>query len=64
LLCIPSLSSNAVVLVHGNAGRSQPLTDVSDSRHWPAQNMVLRMLVKIARALGRGVEITFPARRP
>ena len=29
----------------------------------PAQNMTLETLVKIARALGREVEIAFPARR-
>ncbi len=43
------------------AGMSAP--DVSRSENSPAQNMTLGTLVKIARALGRGVAVTFPARR-
>ena len=44
------------------AGMSAP--NISRIETSPAQNMTLETLVKIARALGREVEITFPARRP
>lgn len=44
------------------AGLSAP--NISRIENSPAQNMTLGTLVKIARALGRGVVITFPARRP
>ena len=43
------------------AGMSAP--NISRIENSPAQNMTLGTLVKIARALGRGVEVTFPARR-
>ena len=43
------------------AGMSAP--NVSRIENSPAQNMTLETLVKIARALGRGVDVTFPARR-
>jgi DNA-binding Xre family transcriptional regulator len=43
------------------AGMSAP--NISRIENSPAQNMTLETLVKIARALGRGVEVTFPARR-
>jgi DNA-binding Xre family transcriptional regulator len=43
------------------AGMSAP--NISRIETSPAQNMTLETLVKIARALGRGVEVTFPARR-
>ena len=36
---------------------------ISRIENSPAQNITLETLVKIARALGRGVEVTFPARR-
>jgi DNA-binding Xre family transcriptional regulator len=42
-------------------GMSAP--NISRIENSPAQNMTLETLVKIARALGRGVEIAFPARR-
>ncbi len=42
-------------------GMSAP--NISRIETSPAQNMTLGTLVKIARALGRGVEVTFPARR-
>jgi DNA-binding Xre family transcriptional regulator len=44
------------------AGMSAP--NISRIENSPAQNITLETLVKIARALGRGVEVTFPARRP
>jgi DNA-binding Xre family transcriptional regulator len=44
------------------AGMSAP--NISRIENSSAQNMTLGTLVKIARALGRGVAITFPARRP
>src|SRR5438552_18054177 len=37
--------------------------NISRIENSPAQHMTLETLVKIARALGRGVEVTFPARR-
>ena len=43
------------------AGMSAP--NISRIETSPAQNITLETLVKIARALGRGVEVTFPARR-
>jgi DNA-binding Xre family transcriptional regulator len=43
------------------AGMSAP--NISRIENSPAQNITLETLVKIARALGRGVEVTFPARR-
>jgi DNA-binding Xre family transcriptional regulator len=43
------------------AGMSAP--NISRIENSPAQNMTLETLVKIARALGREVEIAFPARR-
>jgi DNA-binding Xre family transcriptional regulator len=43
------------------AGMSAP--NISRIENSPAQNMTLETLVKIARALGRGVEVNFPARR-
>ena len=43
------------------AGMSAP--NISRIENSPAQNMTLETLVKIARALGRGVDVTFPARR-
>jgi len=43
------------------AGMSAP--NISRIENCPAQNMTLGTLVKIARALGRGVEVVFPARR-
>ena len=43
------------------AGMSAP--NISRIENSPAQNMTLETLVKIARALGRGVEVSFPARR-
>ena len=43
------------------AGMSAP--NISRIETSPAQNMTLESLVKIARALGREVEIAFPARR-
>lgn len=43
------------------AGMSAP--NISRIEKSPAQNMTLETLVKIARALGRGVDVTFPARR-
>jgi len=43
------------------AGMSAP--NISRIENSPAQNLTLGTLVKIARALGRGVEVTFPARR-
>jgi DNA-binding Xre family transcriptional regulator len=43
------------------AGMSAP--NISRIENSPAQNMTLETLVKIARALGRGVEVAFPARR-
>ena len=42
-------------------GMSAP--NISRIENSPAQNMTLETLVKIARALGRGVEVAFPARR-
>ncbi len=42
-------------------GMSAP--NISRIETSPAQNMTLETLVKIARALGREVEIAFPARR-
>ncbi len=42
-------------------GMSAP--NISRIETSPAQNMTLETLVKIARALGRDVEIAFPARR-
>ena len=42
-------------------GMSAP--NISRIENSPAQNITLETLVKIARALGRGVEVTFPARR-
>jgi transcriptional regulator with XRE-family HTH domain len=44
------------------AGMSAP--NISRIETSPSQNMTLETLVKLARALGREVEITFPARRP
>jgi transcriptional regulator with XRE-family HTH domain len=44
------------------AGMSAP--NISRIENSPSQNMTLETLVKLARALGREVEITFPARRP
>ena len=43
------------------AGMSAP--NISRIENSPAQNITLETLVKIARALGRGVEVTFPGRR-
>jgi len=43
------------------AGMSAP--NISRIENSPAQNITLETLVKIARALGRGIEVTFPARR-
>jgi ribosome-binding protein aMBF1 (putative translation factor) len=43
------------------AGMSAP--NISRIENSPAQNMTLETLVKIARALGRGVVVSFPARR-
>jgi len=43
------------------AGMSAP--NISRIENSPAQNMTLETLVKIARAVGRGVEVAFPARR-
>ena len=43
------------------AGMSAP--NISRLENSPAQNITLETLVKIARALGRGVEVTFPARQ-
>ena len=43
------------------AGMSAP--NVSRIENSPAQNMTLETLVKLARALGREVEIAFPERR-
>jgi DNA-binding Xre family transcriptional regulator len=43
------------------AGMSAP--NISRIENSPAQNITLATLVKIARALGRGIEVTFPARR-
>jgi len=43
------------------AGMSAP--NISRIENSPAQNMTLETLVKIARALGRGVDVTFPVRR-
>jgi DNA-binding Xre family transcriptional regulator len=43
------------------AGMSAP--NISRIENSPAQNITLGTLVKIARALGRGVEVAFPARR-
>jgi DNA-binding Xre family transcriptional regulator len=43
------------------AGMSAP--NISRIENNPAQNITLETLVKIARALGRGIEVTFPARR-
>jgi DNA-binding Xre family transcriptional regulator len=43
------------------AGMSAP--NISRIENSPAQNITLETLVKIARALGRGVDVTFPARR-
>ncbi len=43
------------------AGMSAP--NISRIETSPAQNMTLETMVKIARALGREVEIAFPARR-
>ena len=43
------------------AGMSAP--NISRIENSPAQNITLETLVKIARALGRGVEVAFPARR-
>jgi DNA-binding Xre family transcriptional regulator len=42
-------------------GMSAP--NISRIENSPAQNMTLETLVKIARALGRGVEVAFPTRR-
>jgi DNA-binding Xre family transcriptional regulator len=42
-------------------GMSAP--NISRIENSPAQNITLETLVKIARALGRGVEVAFPARR-
>jgi DNA-binding Xre family transcriptional regulator len=42
------------------AGMSAP--NISRLENSPAQNITLETLVKIARALGRGVEVSFPAR--
>ena len=44
------------------AGMSAP--NISRIENSPAQNITLETLVRIARALGRGVDVTFPARRP
>ena len=43
------------------AGMSAP--NISRLENSPAQNITLETLVKIARALGRGVEVSFPARQ-
>jgi len=43
------------------AGMSAP--NISRIENSPAQNITLETLVKIARALGRGVEVAFPSRR-
>jgi DNA-binding Xre family transcriptional regulator len=43
------------------AGMSAP--NISRIENSPAQNITLETLMKIARALGRGIEVTFPARR-
>ncbi len=43
------------------AGMSAP--NISRIENSPALNITLETLVKIARALGRGIEVTFPARR-
>jgi hypothetical protein len=37
--------------------------NISRIENSPAQNITLETLVKIARALGRGVEVAFPSRR-
>jgi len=42
-------------------GMSAP--NISRFENSPAQNVTLGTLVKIARALGRSVEVSFPARR-
>jgi DNA-binding Xre family transcriptional regulator len=44
------------------AGMSAP--NISRIENGPAQNMTLETLVKIARVLGHGVDVTFRARRP
>ena len=38
--------------------------NISRIENSPAQNMTLETLVRIARALGHGVDVTFRARRP
>jgi DNA-binding Xre family transcriptional regulator len=43
------------------AGMSAP--NISRIENSPAQNMTLETLIKIARALGRGVAVAFPSRR-
>ena len=50
------------VQLSARVGMSAP--NISRIENSPAQNMTLETLVKIARALGHGVDVTFRARRP